>query len=75
MTLKLHMKIGKGMVTSLTDNFLTVATGTPLEAVDFETYAEEGFTLMFPPQQVPSHWGRSQPDEYLYNFKRVSPCP
>jgi len=73
MALEIYRKIGKGTVSSLTENFLSITSEIPLMAVDFEAISDEGFHLMFPPQTV-AVGTIGGCFEYLYTFKRVSSC-
>lgn len=73
MALELYRKIGKGTVTSLTENFLSITSEVPLTAVDFEAISDEGFHLMFSPQTV-AVGTIAGCFEYLYTFKWKSSC-
>lgn len=70
MTVEKFGRIGRGTVTALTENFITVTSPDPLEADDFQVIYDEGYGLMFPPQESKPNLHKND-FEYVYSFKTI----
>lgn len=70
-TLELFKRIGRGVVTHVTENFATIEVPEPLKAPHFQEMLDEyNFKLMFPP--TPSKDGSGQTDDVLiYTFHKL----
>lgn len=70
-TLELWKRIGRGQVTSVTENYATVEVSEPLKAAHFqELWDDYSFKLMFPP--TPGKEGNiNVTDVLVYTFHKV----